>query len=141
MNDWPVQIITDFPIISLVLLIVSGFSIFAIWRLTSQCNRLKKDLYLLQNEFRAMNSGHLGMGREISRVTSELADVENRQEQTQQSGPTAKIYEQAGLLLSRGASIEEVVESCEITSAEAELLAIMRHSAPTSYQSKSQISA
>jgi len=100
--------------------------------------RLKKQLDELQNEFRAMNSGHLGMGREIRRVMKEVAHVEELKQQSNDIRHD-KAYEQASLLLSRGATIEEVVESCNITPAEAELIAVMRHSAPSHTRRASRV--
>lgn len=63
-------------------------------------------------------------------MIKEIANVETSQQNQAISATDEKTYDQAGLLLSRGATIEEVVESCAITPAEAELIAIMRHSAP-----------
>lgn len=98
--------------------------------LSSKCSNLQKQLKQLQNEVRAINSGNLGMGRKINQCAEEIANVDFAK--MSQDIPTAndKTYKQAGLLLSRGATIEEVVESCEIAPAEAELLAIMSHSRP-----------
>lgn len=89
---------------------------------------LKNQLSQLQNEVRAINSGNLGMGRKMNQFAEEIANVEFGNISQDVSVANDKIYQQAGLLLSRGATIEEVVESCEIAPAEAELLAIMRHS-------------
>jgi len=96
--------------------------------LLSKYRTLKEQLNQLQNEVRAINSGNLGMGRKMNRFAEEIANVEFGNISQDKSVANDKIYQQAGLLLSRGATIEEVVESCEIAPAEAELLAIMRHS-------------
>jgi len=100
-------------------------------RLASQHKALQKQLIYLQNEVRAITSGNLGMGRKINQFAEDIANVE-MDKITQLSAPMVndKSYQQAGLLLSRGATIEEVVDSCDIAPAEAELLAIMRHSRP-----------
>lgn len=103
------------------------------WQVNARYQKVSKQLLHLQNELRGMSSGHLGMGREIRKALKGVANVETLQEQVNCSGVSEKTYQQAGLLLARGATIEEVVESFEIAPAEAELLAIMHHSAP-SYQ-------
>lgn len=90
--------------------------------------QLHKDLNMAQNEIRAINSGNLGMGKKIIRFAEDIANVEMNPKFQELPQANEKLYRQAGLLLSRGATIEEVVESCEIMPAEAELLAIMHHS-------------
>ncbi len=98
--------------------------------LSTKYGNLQKQLKQLQNEVRAINSGNLGMGRKINQCAEEIANVEFGHMSQDIPMANDKTYQQAGLLLSRGATIEEVVESCEIAPAEAELLAIMRHSHP-----------
>ena len=104
--------------------------LFLLQRLSARYQFLQKQLSQLQNEIRAINSGNLGMGRKISRFAEDIANVEIGNLSQDIPMVSEKSYQQAGLLLSRGATIEEVVESCDIAPAEAELLAIMRHSTP-----------
>ena len=98
--------------------------------LSTKYRTLQKQLKQLQNEVRAINSGNLGMGRKINQCAEEIANVDFGKMSQDIPMANDKTYKQAGLLLSRGATIEEVVESCEIAPAEAELLAIMSHSRP-----------
>jgi hypothetical protein len=127
------QWLLDFELNSfyIVTLFTLGFvyTLFTLYRLSSASKILQHKIFQLQNEIRAINSGNLGMGRKISRFAEEIANVDINQLQ-QDSDQSEKSYQQASLLLSRGATIEEVVDSCEISPAEAELLAIMRHSTP-----------
>ena len=129
MSDWYFQIFDDFPILNIALLLLSGVFALLYLRVSARIRRLSKNLSLLENEFRAMNSGHLGMGRKILKVSQDIAGVESLREKVTSSDKSEKIYQQAGLLLSRGATIEEVVEACDVAPAEAELLAVMQHSA------------
>lgn len=138
MNDWPIQFTTDISVISLGLLVICMTLFVMLRRLRQTNNQLIKQVNVLSNEFRAMNSGHLGMGREIRKVIDEIAHVEDLQVSLKDSSSN-KSYEQASLLLTRGATIEEVVETCDIAPAEAELLAIMRNSAPAHF-SQQQVS-
>ncbi len=131
MNNWFFQIISEASPFNVFSVLLCVFSLVGGFYFRRAFLRLSKKLYNLENEFRAMNRGHLGMGREISKVSREIANVESVQEQKEHQGTDEKVYQQAGLLLARGATISEVVESCEIAPAEAELLAIMQNSAPT----------
>lgn len=131
MNVWPMTITTDISVFSLFLLVIMGFCLIVTLRVYNKFAKLSKSMVQLQNEFRAINSGQLGMGRVIRKVSEEIANVESLQQLSSHHGTSEKIYDQAGLLLARGATIEEVVESCDIAAAEAELIAIMTHSAPS----------
>lgn len=131
MSDFGFNLTTDISVFSLGLLVVLCACLVVTLRVNARYQKTSKLLAQLQNEFRAMNSGQLGMGRKIRKVSEEIANVETAQQQNNHHGTSEKVYEQAGLLLSRGATIEEVVESCEIAPAEAELIAIMSHSAPS----------
>ncbi|MDQ7049871.1 MAG: DUF2802 domain-containing protein [Enterobacterales bacterium] len=122
------EINTSYLILMNIFLFVGGV-LFAI-RLLGKLRKLNAQLVQLQNEVRAINSGNLVMGRKISQFAEEIANVELEPANTT-SDVSEKTYKQAGLLLERGATIEEVVETCEIAPAEAELLAVMRHSKPS----------
>jgi len=119
------------PVFNWLLLLAMTLTFFALVKVKQDNLRLKMQVEALSNQFRAMNSGHLGMGREIRKVVEEIAHVESVQQESQTTATEARAYDQAGVLLSRGASIEEVVEACEISPAEAELLAIVRNTAPS----------
>lgn len=109
------------------------FTLWLIQRLSSKYQSIQRQLTQLQNEIRAINSGNLGMGRKINQFADDIANVEISSISQQSPLVSEKTCQQAGLLLSRGATIEEVVESCGIAPAEAELLAIMRHSTPSKF--------
>jgi len=138
MGDFVFKLTNDVSIFSLGLLIALGACLIITLRVNARYQQIHKSLKQLQNEFRGMNSGQLGMGRKIRKVSEEIANVEIVQQQTHHHGTNEKVYEQASLLLSRGATIEEVVNSCEIEPAEAELIAIMSHSAPSYRDKQSQ---
>jgi hypothetical protein len=89
---------------------------------------LRQQISQMQNEIRAINSGALGMGRTIRKFANDIANVEISHITDSQPQNSDKTYQQAGLLLSRGATIEEVVEACDMSPAEVELIAILRHS-------------
>ncbi len=90
--------------------------------------KLQQQVVQMQNEIRAINSGALGMGRTIKKFAKDIANVEISHITESQPDTSEKTYQQAGLLLSRGATIEEVVEACDMSPAEVELVAILRHS-------------
>ncbi len=137
MDNWAIQLLINTPVLSVLL---AGGLFLLWWRhhlLAKHFISLSLQHERLENQLRAINSGQLGMGREIRKFATEIANVEHVQQQESQKDSASKTFEQAGILLAKGVSIEEVVEVCEISPAEAELLAIMRNSAP-SYSSFEQ---
>ena len=104
--------------------------LFAIGRMREQLKGYQRQLERINNELRAINSGALGIGKKIRQVENDVAHGEQLAGATSHDGDQ-QAYQQAGLLLERGATIEEVVDCCNIAPAEAQLLAIMRHSAPS----------
>lgn len=93
--------------------------------LTKENADLRQSINQLQNEIRVINSGHLGMGREIRKVSREVAEQDTVQQTSHINRKNHKVYEQAGLLLSHGASFDEVIDSFNIAPAEVELMATM----------------
>ncbi len=128
MINWFSEIGIEFEYLVMGSLLISLISLYFYQQAASKFQSLNKQLVQLQNEVRAINSGNLGMGRKISQFAEEIANVELGNLSQDLSQVSEKTYQQASLLLSRGATIEEVVESCDITPAEAELLGVMRHS-------------
>lgn len=129
-----IDFLSSVPVFNWALLLAMTLTFFALIKVKRDNLRLKSQVEKLSNQFRAMNSGHLGMGREIRKVVKEIAHVESVQQEAQTTATDAKAYDQAGVLLSRGATIEEVVEACDISPAEAELLAIVRNTVPSHRQ-------
>jgi len=132
MIQWLLEFKLNTNYLVMSLLAFSLIMLLVLFRRLSDRHRvLQNHLFNLQNEVRAINSGNLGMGRKINQFAEDIANVEMNKTAQVLPMTNEKSYQQAGLLLSRGATIEEVVESCDIAPAEAELLAVMRHSSPS----------
>jgi hypothetical protein len=136
MQDFNLQIFSGLSWVTLGLVIVCGFCLIAIYRLSRHIKAQAKLVNQLQQEIKAINSGHLGMGRRVRDVSQYLANFNMKQNQL--DSVDEKTYQQAGILLSRGASVDEVVDSFQITPAEAELLSIIRQQSMTNSQSLSK---
>ena len=128
MIQWLTNLQTEASLIIGLLFISLIIVSTLIWRLYKQHRAMQNKIFQLQNEVKAINSGNLGMGKKINQCAEEIAKVDLNGIINEKSLVNEKVYQQAGLLLERGATIEEVVEACEIAPAEAELLAIMKHS-------------
>jgi uncharacterized protein YydD (DUF2326 family) len=108
--------------------VIAVIAILIAYNHKRQYQKLKQQITQIQNEIRAINSGALGMGRTIKKFANDIANVEISHITENQPDTSEKTYQQAGLLLSRGATIEEVVDACDMSPAEVELIAILRHS-------------
>lgn len=128
MSEWVSTLSEQISLFNILSILMVATTVVSLVQIKRQNTMLKSDIDKLQNQFKAMNSGHLGMGRAISRVSKEIQNVDTLREEARLNTASEKIYVQAGLLLSRGATVEEVAESCEISQAEAELLAVVRNS-------------
>lgn len=68
----------------------------------------------------------------ISQLSQGIKALEQQLQELQQRDPEVRLYQQAKQLIASGTSIDEVVESCGIPRAEAELLFSLAKQSPTS---------
>jgi hypothetical protein len=76
----------------------------------------------LRHDFEAMNKSTFGIGRSVKKLEQRL--VENERKPTLASSDEA-LYQQAQRLVGMGASADDLVSSCGVARAEAELLVSM----------------
>ena len=86
----------------------------------------QKQLKDLSHELQAMTSAAYGVGKRINQLSAQLRELDDRQEEFDLKEQGAQSMQQAIALVHKGASIEELMETCEMSRGEAELL-IMVH--------------
>ncbi len=86
----------------------------------------------LQNDLRVLSSSAVAVGERVGRLdrlVGQLAQQQKelglRQEQIDRSEPEDRSYAHAIKLAGRGAGIDELMEVCDLTRGEAELVAMM----------------
>ena len=80
-----------------------------------------------QNEEQARN---LVVTRHIQALQGKFDDLENQLREVKLQDPSLRLYQRAAELVKQGASIEEIMEACDIPRAEAEMLRMVhRHPA------------
>ena len=126
MDTWLIENIAANIVVAIqsILLLICFFVIGKLLKIQKSHS---KQLNQIKNELKAINSGNVGIGRKINLFSKEIANVELDKMTNAHAGTEEKSYQQASVLLKRGASVEEVVESCDIAPDEAELLSIMTH--------------
>ncbi len=86
----------------------------------------QKQLKELSHELQTMTSAAYGVGKRINQLAGQIRELDDRQEEFDLKDQGGHSMQQAIALVHRGASIEELIESCDMSRGEAELL-IMVH--------------
>ncbi|MFT6113354.1 MAG: biopolymer transport protein ExbB/TolQ [Glaciecola sp.] len=111
-------------LISNVLLLIGavvGFFLFK-RKYENDLQRWQKQTHKLRHDFDAMSKSNFGMGRCVKKLEQRL--VENERKPSLATSDEA-LYQQAQRLVSMGASADDLVSSCGVARAEAELLVSM----------------
>ncbi len=90
-------------------------------RLETQQDRARQ----IRQDVGALCAGAVGVGERMLRLERRLRNVGERQERLELSDPGERPYAQAIRMVHRGASLEEIVSSCDLTRTEAQLLVMM----------------
>ncbi len=76
----------------------------------------------LQNNFNALCSGSVGVGKRISRLESKARQQAERQFRLEHKAPDLQSYGNAARLANKGADMDELVDHCGLSRGEAELI-------------------
>ena len=82
----------------------------------------------LENDLGALCMASAGEGEHVSRLEKQMRSISDRQDALDLRVSTEQPYDRASQLAQDGASVEDIVNSCGLTRAEAELV-IMLHGA------------
>jgi len=87
---------------------------------------LRERVHLLEQELGALCSASVGAGGHLVRLEQQVRRVVERQDQLEMRAGAERPYSQASELVSRGADIDELMQTCGLTRGEAELLVMMQ---------------
>ncbi|MFC3149856.1 DUF2802 domain-containing protein [Litoribrevibacter euphylliae] len=76
-------------------------------------------------EFSAFKSSSIGIGKKVMGIEKELAETVEKQQDFEFQDPNSLPYTQASRLIQMGADAEDLVNSCGLSNAEAELLMLV----------------
>lgn len=83
----------------------------------------------LRREFKELQSGALGVTQQLNTLEQAHSDLQLKLQEVAEQDPDSRLYQRAAKLVASGATVEELMEECELPRAEAELLmAVHRHS-------------
>lgn len=110
-------------IINGLLLVAAAAGFFLVKRkYQNDLLNVQQQMQKLRHDFEAMNKSTFGIGRSVKKLEQRL--VENERKPTLASSDEA-LYQQAQRLVGMGASADDLVSSCGVARAEAELLVSM----------------
>ncbi|WP_373186101.1 DUF2802 domain-containing protein [Halopseudomonas sp.] len=85
--------------------------------------RQAQRLQQLKSEVSTFQQGNIRMGEELVTLREQFKRMEGKQLRIEQHDPQSLPYNQAARLVSLGASVEDLTQSCGLSKAEAELVA------------------
>lgn len=89
---------------------------------SEQIALLKKQLQRANQDNEELRAGSIGMGSTIKTLNQSLQIIEAKQQELVNTDPEYKLYSKAAKLAVSGATVEELMQECELPRAEAELL-------------------
>ncbi len=106
------------------------------WLQQRRINNLSIKLIELEDELQAINCSSIGVGKKLTQVETELKGVESelkvvesqQEEMAHRDAHQPKPYLQAAKMAQMGASVKDLMESCQLTQGEAELLVHLHQS-------------
>ncbi|GGC97854.1 DUF2802 domain-containing protein [Halopseudomonas salina] len=85
--------------------------------------RQTQRLQQLKSEVKTFQQGSIRMGEDLVALRDQFKRLEDKQQRIEQHDPQSLPYNQAARLVSLGASVEDLTQSCGLSKAEAELVA------------------
>jgi biopolymer transport protein ExbB/TolQ len=107
--------------VMLLIAMVVGFVLFK-RKYENDLQRWQKQTHKLRHDFDAISKSNFGMGRCVKKLEQRL--IENERKPSLATSDEA-LYQQAQRLVGMGASADDLVSSCGVARAEAELLVSM----------------
>lgn len=85
-------------------------------------NKLFSRLTNLMQDMQTMSSAAVGISQRVNKITNHVQSLDIRQDEIDLRDQTEKPIQQAIALIGKGAGLDEIMQNCQLTRAEAELL-------------------
>ena len=117
-----------FVLVSITLIGLIGLTVL-VFNLKNEIYQLKKfnaklysRLTALVQDIQNMNNATHGIGQRVNQITTQVHNLDARQDELDLRDQADKPIQQAIALAEKGASIDELMENCALSRGEAELL-------------------
>lgn len=111
---------------------LAGATVLGLLALALEVRRLRRreavrteELRGLRDDMSALCAGAVGLGERQARLELQLRHLRERQEEFELQEPDSRPYAQAINLVHKGATAEEIVSTCGLTQAEANLIVML----------------
>lgn len=94
--------------------------------LVDEGRNLREQLQQLEQEIGALCSASMGAGEHVVRLEQQVQRIVERQNRQDMQTAVERPYSQASQLVTHGADIDELMQTCGLTRGEAELLIMMQ---------------
>ena len=116
------------PLSCVALLIVLAQAI-QLRKIDGEMDNQKQHLTMLREEMEALLRCERGMGTRIKQQQQQVRTVIERQDRLEISGESNTSYKQAMVLLQKGASTDELIDACDLSRGELDLLSRLKMTA------------
>jgi biopolymer transport protein ExbB/TolQ len=120
----------------LVLSVIVSILFFAVLALSIMVFSLKKEIFELKRyssklfsrltgvmqDMQSMSNATYGIGKQVNHINDQVKNIDARQDEFDIRDQGNKPVQQAIALVEKGATLEEVMENCNLSRGEAELL-------------------
>jgi|GEM_PF-1743909 len=120
----------SFTVLAVTLLLLAAYNRTQIRLLKNEIDGLNLRLKNLDNMLSAVMDGTFGMGEQLKGVTRDLQDTKRKQEQFERQDSGSVPYNQAVRMVANGANTDELISSCGLSKAEADLVVMLHHQSP-----------
>ena len=125
--------LTVLTMVTLLGLAVLGVAYFQLLRshrdLADRAGLLRQRVRQVEQEMGALCNASLGAGDHLVKLEHRVQRVMERQDDLEMRASNERPYAQASQLVTKGADINELVDTCGLTRGEAELLVMMQRGA------------
>jgi len=109
-------------------LLMAGF-FWALQQNRAKVEKIKQQLDDLKNRMVSIQSSNISQGKSICRLNAEVKTLlAQRQHMEEHTKMANKAYQQAAKMLSMGASPDDIMDCCELTRGEVQLIAQLQRS-------------
>ncbi len=122
----------DLSLVALGLAILAVFWMLAAMRARRQLEKQARQLDTVKNDLRALCNAAVHVGERVIRLERNHGQLQQRQqelgvrqEQMTYIEPEERVFDQAIKLAQKGSSIEEIMDICDLSRGEAELVTMM----------------
>lgn len=126
--------ILTLPVINPEILLLLGFILILSLLIQQQNKKLhgcEKRLKMLKSDIQALLLCSRGVGNKLNYQQNEFKNLIERQDRLELTEQGDPAYRQAMALLDRGASQDEMIDTCDLTQAEVELITQLRQTRQT----------